>query len=186
MRLIATNVLKPWTLHVGGHLEVCQLLARYDADVNSQDNRKVSVLMAAFRKGHVKTVKWIVRHVTQFPSESDSARFISTLLNEKVNYCHEFIQSLCCKVPSLLVTSHYDHTSQTIYLSLIIKNKALLTSPTPCSPLSLLNHKKKLTITTLIWSCPFSLQHNKFNILFMSEFVTASSVRIFCSCYALF
>lgn len=53
--------------------------------MNSQDNRKVSVLMAAFRKGHVKTVKWIVRHVTQFPSESDSARFISTLLNDKVN-----------------------------------------------------------------------------------------------------
>ena len=72
-------------LTTGGHLEVCQLLERYGADVNSQDNRKVSVLMAAFRKGHVKTVKWIVRHVTQFPSESDSARFISTLLNDKVN-----------------------------------------------------------------------------------------------------
>lgn len=71
-------------LFLGGHQEVCQLLARYGADVNSQDNRKVSVLMAAFRKGHVKTVKWIVRHVTQFPSESDSARFISTLLNDKV------------------------------------------------------------------------------------------------------
>lgn len=72
-----------WLAANGGHLEVCQLLARYSADVNSQDNRKVSVLMAAFRKGHVKTVKWIVRHVTQFPSESDSARFISTLLNDK-------------------------------------------------------------------------------------------------------
>ena len=68
---------------LGGHLEVCQLLVRYGSDVNSQDNRKVSVLMAAFRKGHGKTVKWLVRHVTQFPSESDTARFISTL-SEKV------------------------------------------------------------------------------------------------------
>ena len=79
----SANFTLPSCHTLGGHLEVCQLLVRYGSDVNSQDNRKVSVLMAAFRKGHGKTVKWLVRHVTQFPSESDTARFISTL-SEKV------------------------------------------------------------------------------------------------------
>ena len=64
---------------LGGHLEVCQLLFGYGADVDSQDNRKVSILMAAFRKGHIKVVKWLVKHVHQFPSDSECTRFVSTL-----------------------------------------------------------------------------------------------------------
>ena len=37
---------------VGGHLDVVRLLVEHEsgADVDSQDNRKVSCLMAAFRK----------------------------------------------------------------------------------------------------------------------------------------
>ena len=34
----------------GGHLDVTRLLVENKADVDSQDNRKVSCLMAAFRK----------------------------------------------------------------------------------------------------------------------------------------
>merc|ERR1711950_68000 len=49
------------------------------ADIDSQDNRKVSCLMAAFRKGHSKVVKWLVKHVTQFPSDTELTRFIATI-----------------------------------------------------------------------------------------------------------
>lgn len=34
----------------GGHLDVIRLLVVHNADVDSQDNRKVSCLMAAFRR----------------------------------------------------------------------------------------------------------------------------------------
>ena len=62
----------------GGHFEVAQHLVQAKADVDSQDNRKVSCLMAAFRKGHVKCVKFMVRHVNQFPSDNECMRFIQT------------------------------------------------------------------------------------------------------------
>ena len=44
-------------LIVGGHLDVIRLLIEHSADVDSQDNRKVSCLMAAFRRvrHHTKT-----------------------------------------------------------------------------------------------------------------------------------
>ncbi len=35
--------------------------------------------MAAFRKGHSKVVKWLVKHVTQFPSDTELNRFIATI-----------------------------------------------------------------------------------------------------------
>lgn len=38
--------------------------------------------MAAFRKGHVKVVKWMVTHVTQFPSDQEMNRYIQTI-NDK-------------------------------------------------------------------------------------------------------
>ena len=53
------------------------------ADIDSQDNRKVSCLMTAFRKGHVKVVKWMVKHVTQLPSDPECIRCINTI-NDKV------------------------------------------------------------------------------------------------------
>lgn len=40
--------------------------------------------MAAFRKGHVKVVKWMVNHVMQFPSDQEMTRYISTV-NDKVS-----------------------------------------------------------------------------------------------------
>ena len=41
--------------------------------------------MAAFRKGHIKVVKWLVKHVHQFPSDSECTRFVSTL-SDKVRF----------------------------------------------------------------------------------------------------
>lgn len=73
-----------WLACNGGHLDVVQLLVNGKADVDSQDNRKVSCLMAAFRKGHIKVVKWMVKHVTQFPSDQECMRFIQTI-SDKVS-----------------------------------------------------------------------------------------------------
>ena len=75
-------------------MEVIRLLVESSADVDTQDNRKVCGLMAAFRKvrvlrwvwlprlspqGHYKVVKFLVEHVTQFPSDADLKRYINTL-----------------------------------------------------------------------------------------------------------
>ncbi len=51
-----------WLSANGGHLDVVQLLYSAGADIDSQDNRKVSCLMAAFRKGHLK----VKRHFCHF------------------------------------------------------------------------------------------------------------------------
>merc|ERR1711981_620719 len=56
----------------------------------------VSCLMAAFRKGHSKGVKWLVKHVTQFPSDTELTRFIATIsdkdLLKKTHQCLEIIR----------------------------------------------------------------------------------------------
>ena len=62
-----------------------QLIVTAGADIDSQDNRKVSCLMAAFRKGHIKVVKWMVKHVNQFPSDGDLSRYIATI-TDKVRF----------------------------------------------------------------------------------------------------
>ena len=59
-----------------------QLLVNAKADIDSQDNRRMSCLIAAFRKGHVKVIKWMVKHVTQFPSDQECMRYISTLTDK--------------------------------------------------------------------------------------------------------
>lgn len=55
--------------------------------------------MAAFRKGHVKVVKWMVKHVTQFPSDPECMRYINTI-NDKVelNKHNQDVstQNTCC------------------------------------------------------------------------------------------
>lgn len=43
--------------------------------------------MAAFRKGHVKVVKWLVKHAKQFPADSDCKRFMLTVA-DKVCFSH--------------------------------------------------------------------------------------------------
>ena len=45
---------------VGGHLDVTRLLIENKAEVDSQDNRKVSCLMAAFRKVTTITLSFTV------------------------------------------------------------------------------------------------------------------------------
>ena len=112
-----------WLAANGGHLEVVELLFKAKADIDSQvnlcppsflkfsianfvlilifsfrqDNRKVSCLMAAFRKGHVKVVKWMVKRVTQFPSDQEMTRFISTAVDKdllkKCHHCMEIIRA---------------------------------------------------------------------------------------------
>ena len=85
-----------WLAANGGHLDVVQLLYSAGADIDSQDNRKVSCLMAAFRKGHSKVVKWLVKHVTQFPSDTELTRFIATISDKdmikKTHQCLEIIR----------------------------------------------------------------------------------------------
>lgn len=68
-----------WLACSGGHLDVVQALVNAGADVDSQDNRRVSCLMASFRKGHVKVVKWLVRRIALFPSDQECQRFIATV-----------------------------------------------------------------------------------------------------------
>ena len=85
-----------WLAANGGHLDVVQLLYSAGADIDSQDNRKVSCLMSAFRKGHSKVVKWLVKHVTQFPSDTELTRFIATISDKdmikKTHQCLEIIR----------------------------------------------------------------------------------------------
>lgn len=63
-------------------MEVVQLLVAHGADVHSEDNRHVSCIMIAFRKAHVKVIKVLVRHVTQFPPDQDCLRYIATLTDK--------------------------------------------------------------------------------------------------------
>lgn len=59
----------------------------------SPSNMQVSCLMAAFRKGHIKVVKWMVNHVTQFPSDQEIIRYIATLSDkELLEKCHECVK----------------------------------------------------------------------------------------------
>jgi ankyrin repeat protein len=84
-----------WLACNGGHLDVVQLLVSAHASTDIQDQRKVSCLMAAFRCGHVKVVRWLVRHVTQFPSDSECQRFIASItdadLLKRCQQCMEVI-----------------------------------------------------------------------------------------------
>lgn len=110
-----------WLAANGGHLNVVDILYHAGADIDSQDNRKVrdfsgfkqkiililfyffnslpffyaqvSCLMAAFRKGHIKVVKWMVNHVTQFPSDQEMTRYIATVSDkELLDKCQECVK----------------------------------------------------------------------------------------------
>lgn len=49
--------------------------------------------MAAFRKGHIKVVKWMVHHVTQFPSDQEMTRYIATVSDkELLEKCQECVK----------------------------------------------------------------------------------------------
>lgn len=94
-----------WLAANGGHFDVVQLLVHASADVDAADNRKITPLMAAFRKvqtirnfnllsnsaysllylifqGHVKVVQYIVKEVNQFPSDIECMRYIATIADK--------------------------------------------------------------------------------------------------------
>ena len=74
---------------------MAQLLVNAKADVDSQCNRKHTPLVAAFRKGHVKIVKYMVKQALQFPSDQECMRFITTIVADKV----------CARISMLLTVS---------------------------------------------------------------------------------
>ena len=47
-----------WLAANGGHLDVVQLLVQAGADVDAADNRKITPLMAAFRKVECEVWLW--------------------------------------------------------------------------------------------------------------------------------
>lgn len=49
------------------------------ADCDTVDSKRVSCLMAAFKRGHVKICKFLVKHVRQFPSDQDCQRYVNGL-----------------------------------------------------------------------------------------------------------
>ncbi|VVD06099.1 unnamed protein product, partial [Leptidea sinapis] len=74
----------------GGYVEVGRVLLDKGADVNAPP---VSCLMAAFRKGHTKVVKWMVGVVTQFPSDQEMTRYICTISDKEVlEKCQECVR----------------------------------------------------------------------------------------------
>lgn len=86
-----------WLACNSGHLEVCVALVQNGANTDAQDSRKISCLMAAFRNGHDRVVKYMVKHVKQFPNDAECMRYISTItdkeLLKKCNKCKEIIIS---------------------------------------------------------------------------------------------
>lgn len=68
-----------WLAAKGGHLDVIELLYDFKADINSQDNKNISCIMTAFRNGHVDVVKWMVKYVSQFPSNHEMIQYFITL-----------------------------------------------------------------------------------------------------------
>ncbi|EDS38830.1 conserved hypothetical protein [Culex quinquefasciatus] len=63
-----------WLAANGDHLAVVGDLCNAGADIDSQENRKMSSLMAAFRKDHTKVVKWMVNHERQKAHKGRKAR----------------------------------------------------------------------------------------------------------------
>ena len=55
-----------WLACHGGHLETVQILVKHEADPDAQDNRRVSPLIIAFRKGHLKVLifLWILSNLS--------------------------------------------------------------------------------------------------------------------------
>lgn len=52
-----------WLAANGGHLDVVQLLVQAGADVDAADNRKITPLMAAFRKVECEVKLWSLINV---------------------------------------------------------------------------------------------------------------------------
>jgi len=74
-----------WLAANGGYLKIIKLLYKVGAKIDSKNYRQVTCLMAAFRKGHVRVVEWMVNHGSQLPRDQEMARFRATL-SDKVCY----------------------------------------------------------------------------------------------------
>ncbi|GMT22656.1 hypothetical protein PFISCL1PPCAC_13953, partial [Pristionchus fissidentatus] len=85
-----------WLACHGGHLETVQTLVKHKkTNVEMEDNRKVSPLMVAFRKGHTKICKYLVKSVTQFPGDAELCRYIQTVTEQDLmTRCHECMNTI--------------------------------------------------------------------------------------------
>lgn len=59
-----------WLAANGGHFDVVQLLVHASADVDAADNRKITPLMAAFRKVQSLSEPWLVACLTELGQSS--------------------------------------------------------------------------------------------------------------------
>ncbi|OAF69856.1 hypothetical protein A3Q56_02387 [Intoshia linei] len=66
---------------MGGFFEIVKMLLNAGADPDSNDNRKVYCISVALRKGFVNIVRYLVKFVTQFPSDINHNRFMSNIDN---------------------------------------------------------------------------------------------------------
>ncbi|GMR47018.1 hypothetical protein PMAYCL1PPCAC_17213, partial [Pristionchus mayeri] len=85
-----------WLACHGGHLETVMTLVKHKkTNVEMEDNRKVSPLMIAFRKGHTKIVKFLVKWVSQFPGDAELCRYIQTVTEQDLmTRCHECMNTI--------------------------------------------------------------------------------------------
>ena len=72
-----------WLSCNSGHLDVLQKLIDFGGDPTIPDARNCSPLMASFKKGHVKVVKYLVKKVTQFPSDQECYNYIQSIKDKE-------------------------------------------------------------------------------------------------------
>ncbi|EFO87528.1 hypothetical protein CRE_19589 [Caenorhabditis remanei] len=86
-----------WLACNNGHLSTAEVLITKGADPDTFDNRKISPMMAAFRKGHIEMVTFMVGHAKQFPNETDLSRAVQAIESEdtkaKCNSCIDVIRN---------------------------------------------------------------------------------------------
>ncbi|XP_055346257.1 ankyrin repeat and KH domain-containing protein 1-like isoform X2 [Paramacrobiotus metropolitanus] len=65
-----------WLACQNGHLDcVRALVASGKADVDARDNRQMSCILTAFKRGHENIVKILVDHIRCYPSEEEMTRY---------------------------------------------------------------------------------------------------------------
>jgi hypothetical protein len=78
-----------WLASNGGHLDVCVALQKHGGDVHAEDNRRVSCLLTALKQGHVSVVRWLVRFVKRFPSDSEMTKVLKSVKLDQLKSCQE-------------------------------------------------------------------------------------------------
>ncbi|XP_037085589.1 ankyrin repeat domain-containing protein 17-like [Pollicipes pollicipes] len=77
-----------WALDAG-HATTARLLQTCDASVDVQDTRQVSCIMAAYRRGNVELVRWLLGCVSQLPSDAE----LKQCLRSRSKKCLYFIRA---------------------------------------------------------------------------------------------